>query len=712
MRWCTPPSRLALRRGVIASGYALLLLAIAAGPARVAGAYRTSHSLAFQPLWAVAGLVRDLAAGLVVLAPFILLIAIALPARARWQSWGPFIAASPAALIVWLFGVAAEEVKVERGVYPTVFDLSSISSSTVFLRGALGFFRYDIYWIPAVVFWLFGVVLAARLRKQSNDDPVPRRPWGLGVAGALFVAIVVCRLLSAATASASERLSASNLGDPFQGIIDSGVDLVVYGKAATPRDLVRDADIGDGMDARGAALLGWPATKTHARPLDRDKEPAFTDARSRDLIRALEEVSENLFTFDEREVIVWQLTLESFRADDVHALNRRAAREIAPFVNGLYEAAISDETGDDVLASRATYQAGVRTAQGLGALSCGLGTLPYNLSLIRDLQPMTVRCLGDVLHDAGFRGTFFYGSDPAFDGMDRFFSAHGLEQQITQAELPKDLPLGAWRAVSDLALVNEATRHMAEAPESPRYVMLTSLSNHSPFDLPSDLPPEVTARVDHALEVTPNHALNDNRARLLTFSYTDAAVAHFFERLDRLGLAKRSIVVLAADHSTGENYLWGPEEGCETDDAKARIPFAIVLPRALRARVKDGNRLDTAVHRAQSLLDAAPISQNDIPSLVLTLLSAHPGIRELGANARWHTLGGQVTSPWFKPVSRPNAYVMGINGVSQFVVFDQSGARVGDYEESIFLKTRSDRTTVTPSLVPITATLSTLLRSP
>ena len=78
-----------------------------------------------------------------------------------------------------------------------------------------------------------------------------------------------------------------------------------------------------------------------------------------------------MFAGDERDVIVWQLTLESFRADDIHAVNPRAAREIAPFVNGLYE-------NGDVLASRATYQAGVRTAHGLGALACGLGTMPYH----------------------------------------------------------------------------------------------------------------------------------------------------------------------------------------------------------------------------------------------------------------------------------------------------------------------------------------------
>jgi hypothetical protein len=679
----------AMRRGVTAGANALLLLAIAGAPARVAGAYRSSQSFGMQILWAIAGLLRDLAAALLVLVPIIVLIAAVVPwaiarTRARWQFTGTIIAAAPGALVVWLFGVAAEEFKVERGAYPTLFDLSTVSSSAVFLKGTLGFLRYDIYWIPAVIFWLAGIALViARFRRPSNQMPLPWRPWATGFIGSLVAIVVVLRFFAAATASA-------RVGDPFQAIIDSGVDLVAYGKAATPRELVRDADLPDNRRAEGAALLGWPATKDHARPLD--------DAHGLELVRAFEEVSKHVFAGHERDVIVWQLTLESFRADDLQAINGRAAREIAPFVNGLYESG-------DVLASRATYQAGVRTAQGLGALACGLGTLPYNLSLIRDLHPMPVRCLADVLHDAGFRGSFYYGSDGTFDGMDAFYAAHCIEERVTQAELPKDLPQGAWSAVSDLALMEETTKRVAEAPRAPRYVMLTTISNHSPFAAPSDLPPEVTARVDHALEATKNHALSDDRKRLLTFSYTDAAVERFFARLDQLGLAARSIVVLSADHSTGENYLWGTEEGSDTDDARARIPFAIVLPPSLRG--------DAAARHARELLASAPLSQNDIPSLVLALLTEQSGVRDLPKDARWHTLGGQVTSPWFKPVAtRPGAYVMGINGVSQFLALDRKGERIGDYEESVFLKTRSDRTTVTPSLVPITATLSSMLREP
>ena len=86
-------------------------------------------------------------------------------------------------------------------------------------------------------------------------------------------------------------------------------------------------------------------------------------------------------------------------------------------------------------------------------------------------------------------------------------------------------------------------------------------------------------------------------------------------------------------------------------------------------------------------------------------------ISALAPAARWHTLGGQVTSPWFKPGGDPASYILGINGVSELFVLDRKGERVGSYEDSVFLKTRADRYRVTPRLIPVTATLIETMKS-
>ena len=728
-----PPRSSALRGGLVAGATALLLLAIAAGPARVAGARRVTGGWSAQAMWVTAGLLRDLAATIMVIAPAVLLFAALLPLvvvrlrRARWQRAGALLVAVPFAIVVWLFGITAQEFKSERGSYPTIFDLAEGASSASFLKGTFGFLRYEAYWIPALIFGVAGLtLLVVRTRRPRADVAHAWRPWLAGLALSLALGAVFLRGFVAGTASPHSRFSPSIVGDPFRSITESSLDMITHRGKTSPRDLVRDVDLPAALVGGGAALMGWPPAQgaaasvpcgvhPHARPLDRAQEPLIGDSRGEGLIRAFDGVSALLFPPDDGRIVVWQLVLESFRADDIHALNAAAPREIAPFLNGLYEAAARGDEG--VLASHAMYQAGVRTAQGLGALTCGLGTLPYNLSIIRDLHPFGMRCLSDVLTDAGFRGSFFYGSDGTFDGMAEFFRDHGYTEQVTQAELPTTLPTGAWGAVSDAALVDQATSRVAaslEAQPSPRFAMLLSLSNHSPYTAPTDMPPDVVPRVEHALATVTHHAVNDDHPRLATYAYADAAVARFFARLEELHLAERSIVVLSADHSTGETYVWGPDphSTADPDDAKARIPFAIVLPKALRDRARDRAALDAAIRSAQQALDAAPLSQNDIPALMLSLVRSHEGVKALPPQARWHTLGGQITSPWFRPGPRPGAYVIGINGVSELFVLDRAGARVGDYEESVFLKTRGDRYSVTPTLVPVTATLAGVMRAP
>ena len=165
-----------------------------------------------------------------------------------------------------------------------------------------------------------------------------------------------------------------------------------------------------------------------------------------------------------------------------------------------------------------------------------------------------------------------------------------------------------------------------------------------------------------------------------------------------------------ADHSTGHSYVWGKEDP-ESDVAKSQIPFAIVIPAQFLARAKDPVALTAALAEAQALIEAAPLSQNDVPTLLLAMMKAHPSMTALPAAERWHTLGGQVTSPWFDPGGNKASYILGINGVSELFALDRNGQRVGSYEDSVFLKTRADRYRVTPRLIPITATLIETMNS-
>lgn len=666
----------------------------------------------------LAGALLDLSSSVVVLAPIAAALALLLPLGSRrlrgpgWQQLGGYIVALPLGFVLYVFTVTAQEMKSERGCFPTMFDLAEGGSSAAFVRGTLGFLRYERVWMPCVAGLVLTALFLFSITRSRARNVLPWRNWGAGILAGLTSGALAVTFATRAQASI-EGFSAAALGSPLGGLLESSIDMVCHRGPTSPRELVLSAELPPDANGASTRLLGWPPAHggcvphPHARPLDTAKEPPIRDERGRALVAAFENISAALFKPEDPAVAVFQLSLEGFRADDIHALNAQAAPQIAPFTSALYERRTAG-----TLTSSKMFQAGARTAQGLGAMTCGLGTLPYNLSFIRDLQPFPLRCTSDVLKDAGFRHSFFYGSDGAFDEMQPFLKAHGYTNLVTQAELPAALPRGAWGGVTDFAVFDQAAERVATALEkdrAPQFALVMSLSNHSPFTTPQDLPQAVRDRVAQALETTVNRANSDDRLRLLTHSYTDAAIERLFGRLDALHLSERSIVMLMADHSTGHEYVWGAKDP-ERDAAKSQIPFAIVIPPAFIERARDKAALAAALAEAERLLEVAPLSQNDVPALLLALMKSHPGLKGLPEAARWHTLGGQITSPYFQPGGDHASYILGINSVSELYALDRNGVRVGSYEESVFLKTRADRYRVTPRLIPVTSTLVEIMR--
>ncbi len=83
-------------------------------------------------------------------------------------------------------------------------------------------------------------------------------------------------------------------------------------------------------------------------------------------------------------------------------------------------------------------------------------------------------------------------------------------------------------------------------------------------------------------------------------------------------------------------------------DGIDRIPFVVWLPEALRRGVVDAAAFAAAWERFRALAATQPVSNTDLPTLLLGLLEASPALASLPASARWHTLGGQATSTQFR----------------------------------------------------------------
>ncbi len=644
----------------------------------------------------------------------ILALLFAASRRARIQHMGAALVAWPVGFAVWLFTVIAQEVKAERGSFPTLFDLAEGFGNASFVQGSIEFIAYQRIFVPAIFGATVSLAVIVLLWRRGPPSVASVPFWFAGLAIGFAFSVFVVSGAVRAVRIVSERLNASALGDPLTGIFESAGDLLRGRGAATPRALVLDAELPSTAAAQGSALLGWPAPapsgtcEPHPFRRSLDSQPQTLSVRGEKLLQSFQKLSATLFDGQSEPVAVFFLSLEGFRADDIHALNPQAPSDVAPFTSALYEKAKqAGKTG--VLASSGMYQGGVRTAHCLGSMTCGLGTLPYNLSFIRDLQPIALRCTSDVLASAGFVNSFFYGSDAKFDGMDVFFQAHGFKQVVDQTGLPKESPKGTWSAVTDFAVFDYAVTQVAQGLKGgqSQFSFVMSLSNHSPFTEPEDFPQALRAKVTEALRTSANRADADDVKRVMTHAYTDAALERLFTKATELGIQNRMVVVLMADHSTGHNYIWGHHSD-ESDAEKAKIPFAMVVSPDLLSSAKNPAAVADALDQAQAQLNAGVLSQNDVPTLVLTLLQNHQSIKSLPADQRWHSMGGQVTSGLFRPPA--GATIMGVNGVSEFYALDDKGNRVGEYEDSVFLKTRADRYRVTPTLIPITATLARALQ--
>jgi hypothetical protein len=752
-------------RGVKSAVVVWVLVGLALLPSRLAVAMRVrGGSTAERLSRALAGSALDFAQSATLVALLVGLLVLALGVATRWRArplgWS-VLAAVPPAVLLYLVTVTEQEVKAERGAFPTVREMLDAAAESSFVEGAPGFLRYQRIFVPALLCGgaFLGVLLLWLWRRRR--DPVVEAPrwWAVGFAAALAAGVAGGAAATRVQAAVSPRLSPAGLGAPLDGVVESAFDALAGRAPPRAAELLATLAPSESELKTGAQRLGWPprplphcavpdgptqgsdggrstegtgppppggadstrplaprgvagasregteasssgaeaapgvaACHPYARPLSPALEPPTA---ATPLLAALERLSRELFADGDRRVAVVQVALESFRGDDLHALTPQAPKSLAPFFNALLT-----RPHPGVLVSRRTYQGGVRTAQGLAAMTCGLGTLPWNLSLIRDLE-VPVRCASDVLRAAGFEGSFFYGSDPDYDRMAPFLRAHGVAQVVSEADFPPAAPRGAWGGVTDFVLFDEASRRLTSAlTRGPQLALVMSLSNHSPFTAPADLPPEVARRA------ASSGAPPDDLRRLTTLSYTDAAVERLLGALDASGASERTLLFLLADHSTGDTYLWGGE----SDDAKTRLPFVMVVPPAFVARTKDPRATRAALDDVQAQLDALALSQNDVPALLLALLAAHPAVASLPQAERWHTLGGQRTSPWFD-AGHPGAALVGVNGVDELYLFDAEGRRVAPYEDVTFLRTRGALTTVTPRLIPAAATLVELGRA-
>ena len=662
--------------------------------------YAANEALHGRPGWQFlcAGLLGDLVyVGPALFAAFVVPLGVGALASRRWPEGRAMTVAriTNAALaivivvVAWMFSVGAIQSKLERGLYPTYLETKVALASSSFVIGSLPTLLLDRYWKTSLVVLLASAALLfVHLRASRQGIRSLSEVAGFAL-GSLVLFLAGAELLHRG------RFLFPRTGGYLE--TRSPIETVALGKVPW-RD---HAALTDGMrqlfasrsyaleeKRAGLRVLGFPpesasrllafehdepCSSPHplSRPLDRARESSGSDGEV--LLGELEGLSSALFdgSGHPQPVIVWQIAMESFRGDDIHALQPLAPPELTPVMSRLYE-----DRGH-AIAFRRAFQGGFRTAQNLSALFCGVGSLPFNVAIARDMGHFPLRCLPDVLSDGGFETRAFYASDMAYDSMLDFFRYHGVEG--TQAsDMPQGLPLGSWRGVSDRALYDQVlahAEHRAALGMRAQYNFVLTLSGHTPFSRPTDMPPAVAQHVEQACKKSP-WAREDDCARLAVVAYADHALGEFLGKLASSPLAGRSIVVLSADHATSEIGLW---PGSPEEKGRAHVPYVVYVPPAVVAAAPHPDAVASLLAALHDRAATQVVSLSDSPTLVTALLSASKELRSIPSPWRFHTYGGQATSPHFAFAARQTARIWGTDSAA-FVFSADAEGNVSAYE--------------------------------
>lgn len=641
------------RNALALPALALVLAAASALPSRIAIASSQSAGTG-RAFYLAGGLLSDVAAVGPIFVVVIALLALLSPsasavAEAETKRIDRGVVMLLAVFAFALFTQnATAEFRIERGVLPGPIDLRQGMGHHDFFTAEAPLLVAGRFLWANLACLAIAVVVALRLRPALA--PATAR---LRTARGIAIAVVLCACLIVASRRADAYCVRMNnrdaLASPSAALVTGLLTGARYdGSPSATRSLLAE-HVGAPADVvLGAHQLGYPpesasrlsrasssTTSDHplARPLDLE-----AGAREPSLLRAARAFSRAAFTG--ATPIVFHVSLESARADDLHALHDDAPRTVAPFLDHVYAA------DEGAIAFARAHQSGVRTSQALGAVMCGLGALPFHISASRDLGALPLRCMPDVLADARFGTRVFYGHELVFDDMASFFSAHRMSLH-ERHDFPASAPRGVWDAVSDASVYDAAVDDADRAATADaRYSFVLTLSHHAPYTAPTDLSPPHRAEIDELCRTRGLHG--ENCERLATLRYADESLRRFLGRVATSKNAARSIVVVAGDHTVHRAVPWGPTDRPE---GTTQIPLFMWLPPALRDRIRDHESFDAAWNELRALARTHPISSSDLPSLLLALVSESAPLQALPAEARWHTLGGQATSPHYRSVT-------------------------------------------------------------
>ncbi len=251
-----------------------------------------------------------------------------------------------------------------------------------------------------------------------------------------------------------------------------------------------------------------------------------------------------------RNVVV--ILMESFAGHSVGALGSEA--NITPYF---------DKLAKEGLLFDKFFSNGTHTHQGMFATMACFPNLPGFEYLMQTPEGShKLSGLPALLSPRGFDDVYVYNGDFAWDNQSGFFSNQGMTNFVGRNDFVDPVFSDPTWGVSDQDMFDRGAQELAQRQGGkPFYALLQTLSNHTPYALPKDLPVE---------RVTGHGTLDEH---LTAMRYSDWALGQFFEKARKEPYFKDTLFVVVGDHGFGNN-----KQITEMDLGRFNVPLLLIGP--------------------------------------------------------------------------------------------------------------------------------------
>ncbi|PZW43524.1 LTA synthase family protein [Pseudomonas sp. URMO17WK12:I2] len=251
-----------------------------------------------------------------------------------------------------------------------------------------------------------------------------------------------------------------------------------------------------------------------------------------------------------RNVVV--ILMESFAGHSVGALG--APGNITPYF---------DKLSQEGLLFDRFFSNGTHTHQGMFATMACFPNLPGFEYLMRTPEGAhKFSGLPQLLGARDYDNLYVYNGNFQWDNQSGFFSNQGMTHFIGREDFVDPVFMDPTWGVSDQDMFDRGALELkTNYGQKPFYALLQTLSNHTPYALPKDLPVE-------PVMINGKEDLHRTAMR-----YSDWALGQFFEKARKEPYFNQTLFVVVGDHGFG-----GFDQVTEMDLQRFNVPLLLIAP--------------------------------------------------------------------------------------------------------------------------------------